>query len=255
MIGGYKIWHQRQIRKQTLVTVNSEPITQADLAAEVMTTGVDYKQLDAKARRLLLDRIVERRLLIDVGQKQAITTDARSTALRANADETFLAKLVMQRFAGAPPPPPSDDDARRYMAAHPALFADRQTFVIDGIICVPVAMPARSDVRFDTLDAAENFLRDTKVPYRRQFQNIDSASLPPGAAAALAALRPDKVFVMPQGRAILIGTVHQHIAASTPPEIQLEAAREALSKLQIETRLTKAIAELRAKAVIRYTDQ
>lgn len=252
-IVGYKLWNQAQIRKETLATVNAEPITRADLASEVVSAGVDYRQLDAKGRKQILDRIIERRLLLDVARKQGILTDARSASLRARADEMFLANLVMQRFAGTPPPPPSDEDARRYMAARPGMFAERQTFVIDGIICVLTSMPTSADVVFDTLDRAEDFLRQTKVQYRRRVQALDSADIPPAVATALATMAPDKVFALPRGRVTLIGTVQRRFAANTPPELQLEAAREILAKQRIEERLTKALAELRARAAIKYT--
>lgn len=252
-IAAYKVWHHAQRLKDAVAMVNSAPISQADLSAEVIATGVDYKQLSAAARKQLLDHIIERRLLLEVADKLSITKDPRTSSLRARSDEMFLANLIVQRFAGTPPPPPSVDEARRYMAAHPTMFAERQTFVVDAISCALESAPAADDKAFATMDSAENYLTGAKIPYRRQVQTLDSADMPASVVTGLLSLKPGDLFVLPQGRMTMIGTVQRRLAANTPPEIQLEAAQAALSKQRVVSRVSNAIRELRTKADIRYT--
>lgn len=252
---GYKLWQHEQIRKETLATVNAKPITRSDLAAEVIATGVDFRQLGAAARKQLLDRIIERRLLVDIASKQGITKDARSAAMRARADEMFLANLVLQRFAGNAPPPASDEEARRFMVAHPGAFAERQTFIVDGFNCLLASIPTNAQVVFATMDTADRFLQESKAPHQRSLQALDSADLPAAAIAMLMKMKPGDVFVMPRGRATLIGTVKNRVPSNVPPEIQLEIAREVLKKQQTEKRLQAAVGELRSKAAIEYSAQ
>lgn len=251
----YKAWRHEQLRKETVATVNDKPITRTDLAAEVIASGADFKQLNAAARKQLLDRVIERRLLVDVAAKQGLNTDPRTAALRARADESFLANLVMQRFAGTPPQPPSEQDARKFMAAHPAMFAQRQTFVIDGFNCVLSSIPTNPQVVFASLDSTERYLEEIKAPHRRRLQTLGSADLPTPAIDVLLKIKPGDVFVMPMGRTILIGSVVNRLPANTPPEIQLETARSVLEKQQTEARLRAAVDELRSKAAIRYTQR
>lgn len=248
----YKAWQHAQLRKETLATVNEMPITRADLFAEVIAVGADLKQLDAAARKQLLDRIIERRLLVGIAAKQGIANEPRTMAMRARSDELLLANLVAQRVAGAPPPPASDDDARKFMAANPAMFSERQTFVIDAMNCVLSSMPTNAETVFATMDDAERFLQDRKAPHRRSLQTLDSADLPPSTLAMLMKMKPNDVFVMPQGRMTLIGTVKRRLPSTIPPEIQLETARQIINRQQTEARLRTAIRELRSKAAIGY---
>ncbi|WP_298174527.1 hypothetical protein [Novosphingobium sp.] len=255
LIAAYKVWRHEQIRRETIATVNDEPITRSELAAEVIAAGADYSQLSASARKQLLDRIIERHLLIAIAGKQGMTKDPRTAALRARADAMILANTVVQRFAGTPPPPASDEEARQFMAAHPAVFAERQTFVIDGFNCVLSTSPTNPEVVFATMDRAERYLQEVQAPYRRRLQTLDSADLPAPVTDKLLKMKPGDVFVMPQGRAALIGVIQGRVPTNTPPEIQLEAAREIVNKQNLDRRLKAAIDELRSKAVIKYSAQ
>lgn len=244
-------WRNAQIRAESVAMVNGTAITKADIEAEARADGADPTQLNAAATKQLISRVADRRLLVEVAGRQGVAVDPRYKSDRARADEMFLAGVVMQRIAGASPEV-SEAEGRQFMAAHRAMFADRQTFVIDAIICAATDLPASFKNRLNSLAQAEAYMRAAKLPVHRRQQVLDSAKLPPPVAVALGTLAPDKVFIIPQGRNILVGTVLKIIPNQLPQDVLLTAARDAAGQQQVKLRLEHALADLKSKAKISY---
>lgn len=251
---GFLAWQGAKLRAVTVAVVDGVPITRSDLFAEAIAEGADPSRLDQAARQRLLDRIVDRRLLTAAAGKQGIASEERYKALRQRSEEMLLSSFLLQRLAGKPDET-SDEDARRFRESQPFLFAQRQNFVLDAINCALSAIPEKPGDQFDTLDGTETYLKQSRQPFHRGIEVIDSASLPPDVAAGLVALPRGKVFILPRGDRVFVATVTDRVPSTLPVEAQLSAAREILSRKSAETRAENAIAELRSKAKIEYVKQ
>ena len=244
--------HAYRPHAETLASVDGKPITSTDLAAEAQAEGVVLNSIDAAGRKRLLARVIDRRLLVEAAGKAGIVDDAGFQAMRARSDEMFLAGVVVQRFVGTPPVI-EDAEARKFMAAQPAMFAARQTYVIDAIAVDLSQVPAAMLDKIDTMSDATAMLRTLQIPTKHVTQRLDSATMVPKIAASLAALPPGKVLVINRGQASIIGVVLDRVANPVSPDEQLQAARAAMARQQVDARIEHALTALRTKAKISYT--
>ena len=249
--GSYTAWRHAQLRSQSLALVDGQAITVFDVEAEAAAEGLDPGRLDAAAKKGLLERVIDRRLLVDAAAKQGLAEDSRLKAVRVRASEMVATGLMAQRLAGKPPEI-NDAEARSFIAAHPNKFAGRQTFVIDAITCEADSLPAAVRERINTMDDAETYLKSAKSPYRRATQPMDSADMPDPVISGLSTLAPGKVFVLPQGQKLVVGTVERRTPNPAPDGVQLDAARSAVRQQKMADRFTKALAMLKSKAKIEY---
>jgi len=252
--GGYKAWRHAQLQAQSLALVDGRQITIFDVEAEAVAEGSDPARLDAAAKKRLLERVVDRRLLVAAAVKQGLAEDDRLKAVRARADEMVPTGLMAQRLAGKPPGI-SEAEARGFMAAHPAKFAARQTFVIDAITCEGDSLPAAERDRINTMDDAETYLKSAKSPYRRATQPMDSANRSDALVSGLAGLAPGEVFVLPQGQKLVVGTVERRMPNPAPDGIQLAAAQDAVQQQKMAERFDRALIALKAKSKIEYSSK
>lgn len=251
---GYKAWVAERQRAQAVAMINGRAITRSEVEVEARVEGIDPAKLDHAAMRGMLDRVIERRLLADAAIAQGIADEPVIQAVRARSDEMVLAGVLSQRMMGQPKPV-SDAEARQAMAAHPAMFSARQTYVVDRIVCPKDSLSEAMLAHVDTMDQVADFLNLSRVPVNRKVQLLDSASLPAPVASALGAIAPGKVFVLPQGQVEMIGTVIRRIPSALPDEAQLAAAREFIGKQQLQDRFKRALDQLRRRANITLRDQ
>lgn len=252
--GAYRVWHEAWLRAQSVAMVDGRQITRADVETEASAEGLELGRLDAKATKQVLERVIDRRVLVAAASAQGVAEDTRIAPVRARADEMFLAGVIAKRMVGTPAEA-SDADVRRFMQAHPNMFALRQTFVVDAVLCVQGGLPADVLRRVDTLRQVEDYLRIAKLPYRRGPQVLDTASLPAEIAAHLAQLPAGKVFVLPQGRGQMVATVEQRIPSVLPEAVQMAGARQAIAQEQAQARMTSALAQMRPKMRITYNNK
>ena len=243
----------------TVATVDGSPVTEGQLATEALANGLSPERAtDPAARSALIARVIDRRLLANAAREQKIDENPLFVAARARSDEAMLADALAQRFVG---PDGSDGDvteaaARNYMAAHPAMFAAREAFLLDRVVYAdPSGATVAALKDADTLPDVEQVLRSRGIKFDRGDQRLDSATLPPDLAAKIAALKPDEIFMVPSGSNFLVARLAGRSPAAAPEADQLAAAKAALRREQAGGRVEAAVKALRAKAKIDYVSK
>lgn len=229
-----------------LASVDGTPVTEADVAAEARAAGVP-----SKSRLLLVDRVIERRLLAAAADAQGIAADPTFRAERARADEMIAAGALARRFAIGGERV-SDADARRFMADHPAAFIGRERITLDGITADLRGVPAATLQWTDTLGDVARELTARRIMFERRVQELDSRALPPAFALALPRIPTGKLFILPLGEVSLAGVITARAPNPTPDTEALETARDAVEAKRAQARVDEAIKRMRAHARIRY---
>lgn len=245
----YSHWAAARLRAESLAVVNGRAIGRGDIEAEARAQGIDPAVLDPAASRALVEQVVERRVLVDAAKAQGISDDPRVKPARERAEEMVIANVLMQRIAGDGAAV-SDADAQAAIAAHPTMFAARQTFVVDAVLCKAGDISQDVMAHLDTVEQVTDFLKQSRLPVNRKVRELDTAAMPPEVVGPLSRLGSGKLFALPQGRAVLIGTVLRQIPNVQPQEVQMANAREFVSRQRVQARLKKALEQLRAKAAI-----
>jgi EpsD family peptidyl-prolyl cis-trans isomerase len=232
-----------------LATVDGVPVTDFDLQAEAQGKPVD--KMDDAEEKALLAQVIDRRLLVGVAHKQGIDSSPLFRATVARAGEMVAAGAASRELAD-PPEPAGDAEAKRYMAANPLLFGQRQLLVVDGVIAT---MSDGQRTRIDAADTLEQLivlLEASKIPFERVERRIDTAALPKDMATKLLQRKAGDLFALPAGGKLLIGTVTARQPQILPEPEQLALARNAAGQERQQTQLRDALASLRKKAKIQY---
>lgn len=238
-----------RMRAESLAVVNGRAIGRGDIDAEARAQGIDPTILDPATLRVLLNQVIERRVLVDAGKMQGVPDDPNVKPARERAEEMVVANVLIQRIAGDRPEV-TDADARQAIVSHPNIFAARQTFVVDTVLCKAGAIPEEVMAHIDTLEQVINFLNQVRLPANRTVRELDSAVLPPEIVGQLSRLGSGKLFSLPQGRTLLVGTVLRQIPNAQPEAVQMANAREFVGRQRMQARIKSAMEQLRAKATI-----
>lgn len=223
--------------------VDGNPITEADLAAEA------GGPVSAEQRPRLLEAVIDRRLLAALAGRSPAAHSPEALAAARRAQEQPMAAAMASRIVG--PVTADDAAARRYIARHPALFAERQAVLVDAgpietsVGTGPVLRQAK------TLDDAIAMLGRAGIGFNHSRRVVDSGSVPAELAAQLAKVAPGQLFVMPMGAQALLGAVVERAPLVMPDAIQLEQARAGATSEMQQARLKTALKAMRAKAEIR----
>jgi hypothetical protein len=230
-------------RTRVVARIDGSAITEADLIAEAGgPVAVDQ-------RDRLLDAVIERRLLAAAAGKDPMARSPEALATAQRARETMLASLIAQRIVGEVNA--DDAAARRYIAAHPATFGQRQMVLVDAgpidqaVASGPVLRQA------ETLSQAKAALRPTGVTFVHTRRVIDTATVPPELGTQIMKVPPGRLFLWPMGRQAMLGAVIERTPLVMSPAIQLEQARAgAIAEIR-QARLSAALKAMRANADIK----
>ena len=238
---------------QVVAVVNGQEITQQELNGELggatIPPGADKQKVMAQ----LLQRVIDRKLI--VGKAKADGLDQSPTYLDQvrRAQDNILVSMLAQKIAKSQPlPDPAATD--KFIASNPTMFAGRKRYTLDQI-----AFPASNDPALaaklrdaHTLEAVEAALKSSGVQYQKGNATVDSAAIPPQAAAKIASLPAGEPFVVPQGGQFVANVIRSAEAEPAPAAQFKPVATELLRRQAVTQAMGKALTDERAKAKIDY---
>jgi len=232
-------------RSRVVARIDGVAITEADLIAE--TGG----RLAADQREGPLDAVIDRRLLATAAGKDAMARSPEGIAMAQRAREMMLASLIAPRIVGEV----SADDAaaRRFIAAHPAKFGQRQMVLVDAGPIDPANASGPVLSRAETLSQAEAALRPTGADFVHTRRVIDTATVPPELAAQVMRVPDGRLFLWPMGERTMLGAVIERTPLVMSPATELELARAGAAAEIRQARLAAALKAMRAKVAIRMS--
>ena len=227
---GNKAGKDQLPKGQVVASVDGEDITVHELNAELSgMPAANAAQQDA-LRRAVVQRLVERRALADYARQKALDELPDFTLQQHRAEEMILVGLLQRQLAGRIAPA-SRDDADRFIAAHPALFAQRRIYDLDqlafdrprdvGLLKAMQPMSALGDI--------ERLLDANGIAHRRLGGQIDVLKADPRLVAAVSRLPAGDVFALPVGGQIVAAQV---IGVRTVPFTGEDAIRYARNAVQ-----------------------
>lgn len=243
----------RKAEGQTVAVVNGEEITLPDLNFALTMTkgaeGVDEKSVRAQ----VLQQLVDRRLLAEQARKEGIDKSPDYLNRQRRADEDLLISMLADRRLKSAQLP-SDREVQSYIASHPEIFANRETWNLDQIsYLTPGDKAAQADItNAHSMDQLIAVLTKYKIGYNRQKNRLDTAVVPPELYS--------KINGLPAGEPILVPLGNRSVASSIisrdPNPISGDQAKpiavEALRKTQTASSLEGLLKSLRSSAKIDY---
>ena len=244
---------QREATGQVVAVVNGEEITLQELNAEIGDAQLP-KNMDAKEiQKRLLQRIVDRRLIAMAARKDGIDKDQEYLLRQRQTDDALLRDLLGQRTERTFRIP--DEAAiKKYMAAHPTIFANREIFQMDRL---QFAMPSDANVvrkleSDHTMEAVAAKLTSLGITFSRGLAEVDSATLPPLMVERIKSLPPGEPFLVPQPGGISAAVITSTRPAPLAPGQARSVAVQLMRKEAVESALEQRLKTEKASAKIEY---
>lgn len=230
---------------QVLARVNGEEVTRNDVLVELNALGVPDALPVREAQKAALERIIERKLLVQAARGALVDRSPAYLAKMRRERDILLADSFIDQAAGEVAPAPGRIAA--FIARNPHMFSERRMVVIDHIRVsapLPKGAPWQDDHSLDRIAAR---LQADGTPFTRYQEIRDSARTGPTAkvtdGAVLARTSKDGVD---------ISMVIASWAVRSSPAQWDQLARETLKAQEAEAGSTRILGALKDDAEIVY---
>lgn len=243
----------KKVGGQVVAVVDGQEITQSELNAELNGQAIPPTADRKAVMAQLLQQIVNRKLLVGRAKEQGLDKAPTYLAQIQRAQDATLINMLAAN-AGKTIPVPDAAAASKFMTDNPSLFAGRKRYQLDQIVFGANANPTltaklRAAKTMTEVDAA---LKELGIPFQRGNATLDSAAIPPAAAAQIAAMAPGYPFVVPQGGQVTVNVVQSSVPVPVPAAQAQPAAVELLRRQAVEQAVRKQLESARSKASITY---
>lgn len=244
---------KREATGQVAAVVNGEEITLQEVNHEIGSNELP-KNVDRKAiQQAALQRIIDRRIVAQAARDDGIDKQPEYLIRQRQVDELLLIQMLGQK-AGRALRMPDAAAIDKYIADHPARFAERTIYAVDRAQFQMPSNPEQLRQLQDdhTMAAVITKLNSLGISFNRGEAQIDSAAVPPQLIARLKALPPGEPFLIPENGAVTVGS----IIGSKPTPLTGDAARPVAAQLMRNEELAKILEQRvktgRASAKIEY---
>jgi EpsD family peptidyl-prolyl cis-trans isomerase len=235
--------------------VNGEAINAQFVESELTKAGVKNPGQAQDAANLVLNALLEQRLLVQQAKKTGLEKESNVAAALQAAERQVLAQAYLEKIT-ASAAKPGDAEVNEYYGKHPELFAERRIYRLQEIMIQVSpenagAVKARLGSGANLNDLVQ-WLKSQNIPARGS-QSVKSAEQLP--MELLAKLHPLK-----DGQAITLASPKQitilALTGSQTQPLTLEQAKPAIERFILTTHkreMAKAeLDKLRAAAKIEY---
>lgn len=238
---------------QVVARVNGEDVTLSELNAELLANNLSGKADDKAVTGAFLERLIARKLLVSVAKAEKLDKSSEFILMRQRSEENELAALAQRQFLSRAKPP-SKTEAEAYVRAHPEVFNGRKLMVLDQIRFL---QPANAnDIKAlegaKSLDAVAAVLKQNAIRYERAPNVFDTTSVSPEMSAKIDGLPAGEVFVISNGKMVLVNMIREKQPAAIPADAALQYAGQLIRQERGKAAIATQVADLRKKAKIVY---
>jgi peptidyl-prolyl cis-trans isomerase C len=238
---------------QVAATVNGKEVTLQEINAELQAANLPQTADKNAVQRDLLQRIIERKLLVEAATEKGIDKTPEYQTQKRRADELLLVQMYAKQQLTAIPVPSSTDIAT-FMAQHGNVFGARQQLSLDQVrFATPADVTKLKVLEKDhTLDAVGQTLTGMGIKFERSQVGLDSGSVPTDIMKKIDGLPQGEPFVIPQPGFITVNVILSRKPLPIDEARARPAAVNAWRQEKFGELLTKQIESLKAGAKISY---
>jgi peptidyl-prolyl cis-trans isomerase C len=232
-----------QPKGQVVAKVGKSEITVLDLQSELN----GFKAPDAATRKIAerqaLNSIVQRKILANAARKLKIDKTPEYAREQEKMNDSLLVRSWQARLVKAVPTP-TPEDAQQFVNEHPDIYAARKIYSVEAIRFPRPNDPtlAKALQPLDTLDQVRAVLTDRKIPFSNGNVQIDAFATDPRIVEQLTKLKPNDIFILPQGNVVLVGHVTGAKIDAVANNQALKQATEYLRQRRAQEAVTRQFA-------------
>lgn len=213
-ISGCGLGGDKAPKGQVVATVDGEEITAMELNAELAGVQVADAAQRKLAEQAALKQIILRKLLVQQAKEEKLDKTPAFSQQRDRAEENLLAGMMQKKMAQGIADPPKAE-AEKFVAEHPAMFANRRVMVVDQIVTTPISAAISKQLEpTTTLEQVEAVFRANNLDFQRTTVVLDTLNAPPAFITTLEKLPPGEIFVFPRPGAVIVNQIRD--SRSTP---------------------------------------
>lgn len=218
---------KREATGQVAAVADGEDITMQEINAEIgpnVPADADKKAVQAAA----LNNLIDRRMLAKAAKDDGLNETSEYLVRTRQLNDALLVQLLSDKTAQSIKVP-GDAEIARYIAAHPAKFADRKIYAVDRIqFAKPSDASWLSKLEpLHSMQAVADMLSASGVRFVRKPDEIDTATVPKVTLDSIIALPAGEPFVTGDPQAINVSAVTgSRPAPITGPDASPIAVRE-----------------------------
>lgn len=243
----------RKPEGQAVAVVNNEEITASDLNAELASAKLSPTTATKEARNEALQRLINRRLLEQQAKSDGIDKSPEFLNQQRRMTENLLIEMLISKHTNtAAVPTPAQ--ISQFEAAHPGIFAKRETWTLQQII-YPVQKDASLNAKItaaNSLDEVAKVLTAAGVQFTRATRQIDSALFPPAIYSQVIALKPGEPFIVPGPDRVAASAIVARQPAPLPDDKARQLALAGIRRDEMSKFVEDRVKGLKATAKIQY---
>ncbi len=232
---------------QVVAVVNGQEITTHDLDAEARADGARNGGANTTE---MLRRVVARTLLAQSAHNMGLDKDPSYPSDRRRVDETMLAQRELQKSI-RPDQNVTPAQIDQFVASEPLMFRNRQHVTVEQVQFQTTA-PQNTIENFDTMPALLQWLQTGKIQAQKSAQTVDTAAVPPAAAAKLTQAPIGKLFLERQGDVVVGAVVTGREPVSVNPADQSALATQMLKRQRLSEAIDREVVRLKTAGKVSY---
>ena len=244
---------EKKATGQVAAVVNGDEITLQEVNAELGNANLTDGAQKDKARGLVIQRLIDKRLLEQQAKAAGIDRDPEFLTRQRQLNQALLLEFYGKR-AQDTLPVPAKAAIDKFIADHPTNFAGRTVYTADQLRFAPPADPnvlARMK-DLHSLQAIAQYLDGQGIKYARGANKIDSAQVPAQMMQQVLALPPGEPFVVPTPQGVVASVIVGKEAAPLPADQQQPLAVRMIRSQALDGVIQQRLTEARGKAKIDY---
>lgn len=244
---------QKKAEGQVVAVVNGEEITLNELNAEIAELNLPANADKQAARAQILQKMIDRRLLAQSAKEAGIDRDPNFISQERRMDEQLLVSMYGKKAMDTVPVP-SASQIDKFVAEHPAMFADRTRYALNQLQFDVPSDPTRLKEleSAHSLEEIASRLNAMGIKFEQGKGALDSAVVPDQVMARINSLPAGEPFIIPQGGKVVVNVVTGTEKVALPADKARPIAAQAIRAQSLNKIGEDRLKEAKAKAKVEY---
>lgn len=248
---------EKKPASQVAAKVNSEEISvhQINFVLGRSNTSAIPPEQAPRVRREILEKLIDQQLAVDKAIEKKIDRKPEVQMAIEAARREILSRAYLEQIAAAQPKP-TPEEARKYIAEHPQLFAERRIFNIQEIV-----LPASSNVTANlremvtagkSMDDIANWLKSKDIKFSGGSATRPAEQIPLDLLPKVHALKDGQGLLLENAQTITVMRLAASQSAPVTEAVAIPRVQQFLGNQRAGEAAASEFKQLKANAKISY---
>ena len=248
---------EKKPASQVAAKVNSEEISvhQINFVLGRSNTSAIPPEQAPRVRREILEKLIDQQLAVDKAIEKKIDRKPEVQMAIEAARREILSRAYLEQIAAAQPKP-TPEEAKKYIAEHPQLFAERRIFNIQEIV-LPASSNATANLREmvaagKSMDDIANWLKSKDIKFSGGSATRPAEQIPLDLLPKVHALKDGQGLLLENAQTITVMRLAASQSAPVTEAVAIPRVQQFLGNQRAVEAAASEFKQLKANAKISY---